>query len=100
MLGTIAGLMWGLDPALLLEDAGYDVDGWQRDLLRSADRRLLVLSSRQVGKSTCAAALGLHAALFDPGALVLCVSPSMRQSSELYRKIVGLLDALGRPIEA
>src|SRR5262245_19538987 len=35
--------------------------------------------------------LALHTALFRPGSLVLLVSPSFRQSSELHRKIADLL---------
>src|SRR4051794_1405209 len=102
MLAThdLEWLAWMLDPSLILEAAGYDLDPWQRDMLRSTDARSLVLAARQVGKSLTAAALGLHAALFEPGSLILLVSPSLRQSGELYRKVVGLLDALGRPVGA
>ena len=38
--------------------------------------------------------LALHRALYYPGALVLLVSPSLRQSGELFRKVADLLAQL------
>src|SRR5262249_5097813 len=52
----------------------------------------------QSGKSSTAAALGLHTALCRSGSLVLLLSPSQRQSGELFRKLTGLYEALGRPV--
>ena len=52
------------------------------------------------GKSTVAAGLGLHAALYQPGALVLIASPSERQSKLLFRSLVRLYRALGRSVPA
>jgi len=76
-----------LDASVFAKDAlGFNLDDWQRDALRSGSRRLLLNCSRQSGKSTIAAAKALHTALYAPGSLVLMVSPSLRQSSELYRK--------------
>ena len=42
---------------------GIDPDGWQERLLRSDASRVLLLCSRQAGKSTMAALIGLHRAL-------------------------------------
>lgn len=68
-------------------------------MLRGTDPRVLLLCSRQSGKSTVAAALALRAALLEPGALVLLLSPTLRQSGELFRdKVVRLFAALGRPV--
>jgi hypothetical protein len=86
------------DPARILSEAGMDPDPWQVELLRSPARRTLLNCSRQSGKSTVAAALALQAALLEPPALVLLLSPSMRQSGELFRKVVDLYRALGRPV--
>jgi hypothetical protein len=59
------------------------------------------LASRQSGKSLSAAALALREALGRPGSLVLLLSPSLRQSGELFRdKLLRLYDALGRPLAA
>jgi phage FluMu gp28-like protein len=74
-----------LDPVLLARDCGVEPDPWQAEVLRLQPRRTLLLCSRQSGKSTVSALLGLWTALYEPGALVLFVSPSLRQSSELFR---------------
>jgi hypothetical protein len=58
----------------------------------------MLLCSRQSGKSTITAILELHHALYHPGALVLVVSPSYRQSMELFRKITAFFQELGRPV--
>ncbi|MGV3553202.1 phage terminase large subunit [Rhizobium sp.] len=84
-----ADLARALDPVLLAKAAGIDPDPWQAKLLRTAPRRALLLCSRQAGKSTVAAFLVLATALYVPNALVVVVSPSQRQSSELFRTIVG-----------
>jgi hypothetical protein len=89
-----------LDPSLLMEDLGLDPDPWQRTVLRSTTKRLLMLTSRQAGKSTTAAILGLHTALYQPGALVILVSPSQRQSGLLFRKLTRYWGQLGRPVAA
>jgi hypothetical protein len=86
------------DPTRLLRGAGLVPDGWQERLLRAPAPRLLLLCARQTGKSTLAAALALQTALLQPGAPVLLVSPSLRQSGELFRKAVQLFGALGRPM--
>lgn len=77
----------GLDPALIMQASGLAPDAWQGDLLRSAAKRMLLLCSRQSGKSTTTAALALHTAIYRPGTLVLLLSPSLRQSAELFRKV-------------
>jgi len=62
---------------------------------------MLLLCCRQAGKSTTAAALALRAALLEAPALVLLLSPTQRQSGELFRdKVKRLYDALGRPVAA
>ncbi len=84
-------LRHALDPAVFATEAlGLDLDPWQREVLQSAGKRDLLNCSRQAGKSTTAAVLGLHAALYKPGSLTLLVSPSLRQSSELFRKVTDL----------
>src|SRR5262249_47050438 len=91
--------LWA-DPGRLFRAAGMEPDPWQLDLLSSAAARLLVLCPRQAGKSETAAALALHTALLQPGALVLLLSPSERQSGELAAKVFRLYDAAGKPVAA
>src|SRR5580704_10470228 len=88
-------LRWGLDPVAFAIDALRIVpDPWQEGVLRSSSRRLLLNCSRQAGKSTIASVLALHRALFHANSLVLLLSPSLRQSSELFRKVLDRLACL------
>jgi hypothetical protein len=93
-------LALGLDPSLLLEAQGLSPDPWQRALLLSTERQILLNCSRQSGKSTTVAALALHTALFVAGAQVLLLSPSLRQSGEIFRKVLYGYHALGQPVAA
>lgn len=91
-------LALGLDPVLFARKLGLEPDPWQADLLRSPAKKLLLNCARQTGKSTVAAIMALHEALYKPPALVLLLSPSLRQSSELFRKVSGFYRALGKPV--
>lgn len=86
------------DPAQTMAAAGMPPDPWQEQLLRSSAPRMLMLASRQSGKSSVASALALHTALLQPRSLILLLSPSLRQSRELFRKIISLFNALRRPL--
>jgi hypothetical protein len=87
------------NPLSLLTRAGLTPDPWQAGVLRSSSDRLLLLASRQAGKSSVAAALSLHTALVRPRSPVLLLSPSTRQSGELFREVMDLFNALGRPLD-
>ncbi len=89
-----------LDPSAILVARGLAPDPWQRDFLFARNRQILLNCSRQSGKSTVVSALALHAALFTPGGLVLLLSPSQRQSAEIFRKVHDAYVALNRPIPA
>jgi hypothetical protein len=93
-------LAFALDPSLILTARGMAPDPWQRALLLSHDRQILLNASRQSGKSTVVSALALHTALFTPGALVLLLSPSQRQSAEIFRKVLDAYKALRQPLPA
>jgi hypothetical protein len=86
------------DPPAVMTDAGLAPDPWQGDLLRADAGKALLLCARQVGKSTACAYLALRTALLTPGITCLIVSPSLRQSGEMLRKVSGGLAALGRPV--
>src|SRR4051794_39456814 len=73
------------DPARLMADAGMAPDPWQAACLRSDAPRRLLNCSRQSGKSKTAAGLALKAALLEAPALVLILSPTLRQSGEFFR---------------
>jgi hypothetical protein len=87
------------DPARVLSDASMPPDPWQAKLLRTTWNRALLLCSRQTGKSQVAGALALAEALTRPRSLILLLSPTQRQSGELFRdKLLPLWRALGRPL--
>jgi Terminase large subunit, T4likevirus-type, N-terminal len=87
-------------PAGVMRLAGLEPDAWQEALLASTARQVLMLCSRQSGKSSVAAALALRTALLNPGSPTLLLSPSLRQSGELFRKVLELYDVLKRPLPA
>jgi len=99
-MDVAVALALALDPARLLSARGLQPDPWQREFLLAPDRQVLLNCSRQSGKSTVTAALALHTLLFRPGSLVLLLSPSLRQSVEIFRKVIDGFDALGRPSRA
>ncbi len=93
MLGD--DLAFALDPVLFATEAlGFHPDPAQTKVLRWNGKRLLLNCSRQWGKSTTTSILATHQAVFSPNSLVLLVSPSLRQSSELFRKVSGFMDRL------
>jgi hypothetical protein len=93
-------LLCALDPCRILQARGFVVDPWQREFLRCRDSRVLLCCSRQAGKSTVVSALALHCALFKRNSLTLLLSPSLRQSSEIFRKVLDADNALGRPLKS
>jgi hypothetical protein len=75
------------------------LDQWQEDAAGVRVPGTLLLCGRQTGKSTFAAALTLQRAITRQNQLVLLISPTLRQSSELFRKTMVLFDALRVPVE-
>jgi hypothetical protein len=63
------------------------LDEWQCQVLQSRSKRILLNCSRQAGKSFTCGLLALHTAIFEPGSLVLLISPSLRQSIEIFRHV-------------
>jgi hypothetical protein len=85
-------------PAIgLMRKLRMEPDHWQAEVLEEDYHHLLLNFCRQAGKSTAVAMLGLGQALFHPGALVLLVSRSMRQASELFRIVKDFHWRLGEP---
>ena len=99
-MGVLTDIASALDPALLMQSAGLQPDGWQAELLRSDGKRALLLCCRQSGKSTVAAVVAVHEAAFKPKSLVLLLSPSLRQSQELFRKVLETYRAVGKRPES
>jgi hypothetical protein len=93
MLAVRDDLRLALDRASFARGAGLDPDPWQQDALRSNAPRQLYNCSRQSGKSTVAATMAVHTTLYKPGSLVLLLSPTLRQSGELFKKCLSIFRA-------
>ncbi|MGA7075609.1 MAG: terminase family protein [Halobacteriota archaeon] len=96
---VLTDLALAVNPIAFAHRLGFTkLDEWQKELLLSTEPRICVNVARQLGKSTITGMLALHHALNNPGALVLLLSPSQRQSSELYKKVSNFYRDLGKPV--
>ena len=90
---------WIHDHALLIDKEGNPgrLDSVQTQILRSKSKRIIVNCHRQWGKSQLCSYLCLHTAIYRPRSLSLLVAPSLRQSSENFRKVLDALNLGDRP---
>ena len=92
LLSYLQGLTVSLDPVERFRLAIGEPDAWQVAMMRTdpsrnqEDEMVLALCGRQSGKSTTAGGLGYDD--FSRGKTVLLTAPSMRQSTELFRRIL------------
>ena len=92
LLSYMQGLAVSLDPVERFRLAVGEPDPWQKTLLHTdprlneADRMVLALCGRQSGKSTSAGGLAYDD--FSRGKMVILTAPSLRQSTELFRRIL------------
>jgi hypothetical protein len=98
MISLAQDLKLALDRAAFAKRLGLEPDPWQERLLRSSSDRVLLNCCRQSGKSTMTGLIALHRALYHPGSLILCLAPALRQSLELFGKVLGFYRDLGRPV--
>lgn len=83
----------------MMMQAGMQPDAWQARVLRNRYQRLLLNCSRQAGKSTVIACVAALEALFRAPSLTLILSPSERQSKELFRDVTTIWQKLGAAID-
>jgi hypothetical protein len=84
------------DPVAWVQSAfGFAADHKQAEILRSEALRLILLTARQVGKSTIAALRALFLALRHRNSLILMVSPVGSQAGEILRKATYFAAELG-----
>jgi hypothetical protein len=90
-----------LDPGRLMTSAGLDPpESWQQEVLLSRHRRIALLCSRQIGKSTTCAVIALHQAMYRDNISVLLVSPSQSQSDLLFEKVKAIFNGLeDKPVD-
>ncbi len=70
------------------------LDPWQAEVLTHPSKRKILNCSRQAGKSTVTSIMALLRALYYPKSLILLLSPSLRQSNELFKKVTDNLKKL------
>ena len=88
-----------IDPTALFEHTiGSTCDKWQSDLLLSTDQRGLICTGRQVGKTTAVSVLAAHEAMFKPDSLTIIVSPSLRQSGEVFTRALQVIKKAGADV--
>ncbi len=89
-----------ISPLEVARRGGIEPDDWQRDVLTSEARRIILLCSRQSGKSTTTSVLATQQAVTVPDSLTLLLAPALRQSQELFRKVKAFYAALGASVPA
>jgi hypothetical protein len=95
----LADFATGLNPVELFRRSGHEPDPWQAEVLTTRAQQFLLNCSRQVGKSEVVAVVALHEAIYYPPAPILLLSPSERQSGELFRKVMDVFNRLPDPPE-
>ena len=88
-MSKLREVAYRIDPALWVREVlGVTPTAWQQAFLRSPrGASILVLTARQVGKTTTAAWAIAHAMLFMPGSLSVIACPAQRQSAEAVRRV-------------
>ena len=88
-MNTALEAAYQVNPALWMQDVlAITPRPWQEKFLRTPrGASILVLTARQVGKTTVAACAMAHTAIFVPGSLSVVACPAQRQSAEPIRKV-------------
>jgi hypothetical protein len=85
----VAGIAWPAAPPTalgLMQAVGLEPDPWQRTVLTTEASRIILLCSRQSGKSQIAGALAVAQALAKPRSLILMGSGRQEQAGETLMK--------------
>lgn len=77
---------------------GFLADPLQAAILDCPDPRVILLTSRQVGKSTIAALRALYIAVHQPKSLIFMVAPIETQAGEILQKLKDFAAQLGFPL--
>jgi hypothetical protein len=96
ILSPARRLAAALDPVIMVRHAGITADPWQETVLRSQARRIILLCSRQSGKSSTVASITMHTAVCQPNSLILIGAPSQNQSAELLLKAKAIYNVGGQ----
>src|SRR5258708_13052828 len=99
-MAPLLDICHALDPvAFARERLNFQPDSKQALVLASRSKQVILNCTRQWGKSTLTAAQAVFTAWHEPESLILVMSPTERQSSELVRKAAAFLSrlAVNRP---
>jgi Terminase large subunit, T4likevirus-type, N-terminal len=97
MMSKLRDVAYRIDPALWVRQVlGVEPAPWQEQFLRAPlGASIIVLTARQVGKTTAAAWAVANYMLNTPGGLSVIACPSQRQSAEAVRRIHDILIKVG-----
>ena len=100
-ISPVREIAYRVDPALWVREVlQITPTGWQETFLRAPrGASILVLTARQVGKTTASALAVAHAMLFTPGSLSVLANPTQRQSAEAVRRVRECLIKAGATLE-
>ncbi len=77
-----------------IDELSFHPDNTQKQILESQSDRIILNCTRQFGKSSISSIKALYKALYNPNQLILLISPSLRQSSELFKKVTSFFNSL------
>ena len=80
-------LLQTLDANYYAESVGISPDDWQGEVISSESRKIIMLASRQSGKTTTVSVKASRHITQERNRLALIVSPSQRQSEEIMRQV-------------
>jgi tRNA(Met) C34 N-acetyltransferase TmcA len=101
MMSKLREVAYQIDPALWVTDAvGVTPADWQKKFLRAPrGASIIVLTARQVGKTTTAGWAIAHFMLHNPGSLCVIACPAQRQSAEAVRRVKETLQKVGTKLK-
>jgi hypothetical protein len=97
-MSELRKVAYHIDPALWVKEVlGVEAADWQKQFLRAPrGASIIVLTARQVGKTTVAAWAIAHFMLHNPGSLNVIACPAQNpQSAEAVRRVKDTLLAVG-----
>lgn len=83
----IGELAKSLSPSLYLKSLGFKAFDWQNMVVESKEKRLILMCSRQAGKSTIVSSMPCHAAKYQKKSLSIVMAPSEAQAKEDMVKV-------------
>jgi Terminase large subunit, T4likevirus-type, N-terminal len=89
-----------LSPVFFARCLGIEPDPWQQEVLRSDSKRIILNCARQTGKSSVAAILALHRALFVDKSMVIIISHTLQQASETFRNCRDYYRQIAHPVHS